>query len=194
MRQGFLLAFRVRTANFRRSHQIICRTAMPNPAPLISSLCQSEAATAAAATQLASIIRPGDLLVLEGALAAGKTQFIKYLCSELQIRDTVTSPTFTLAHFYAGPIIPVLHIDAYRIETEHEFLDLTLHDYFDDHLTAIEWGAKFQDVLPPALHIQIDPIYGYDNARRLTLASNAPSWTARVDALRAATESCTPCD
>ena len=194
MRQGFLLAFRVRTANFRRAHQITCRITMPNPAPLISSICQSEATTATVATHLARIAKPGDLLVLEGALAAGKTHFIKYMCCELQIGDTVTSPTFTLAHFYAGPIMPVLHIDAYRIETKSEFLDLTLHDYFDDHLTAIEWGAKFQDVLPPALHIQIDPIYGYDNARRLTLASNAPSWIARVDALRAATESCTPCD
>lgn len=167
---------------------------MPDPALSIAYVCQSEADTATVAAHLAGISKPGDLLVLEGALAAGKTHFIKYMCGELQIEDTITSPTFTLAHFYAGPVMPVLHVDAYRIETEHEFSDLTLHDFFDGHLTAIEWGAKFQDVMPPALHIQIDPIDGDDNARRITFTSDAPSWVARADALRAASESLTPCD
>jgi len=167
---------------------------MPDPALSITYICQSEADTAALAANLARVAAPGDLVVLEGALAAGKTRFIKYMCGVLQIEDTVTSPTFTLAHFYAGPIMPVLHVDAYRIETAKEFSDLTLHDFFDDHLTAIEWGAKFQDVLPPALHIQIDPIDGDDNARRITLASAAPSWVARADVLRTASESLIPCD
>lgn len=166
---------------------------MPVPAFSIAYVCPSEADTATAAAGIARIAKPGDLLVLEGFLAAGKTHFIKYLCYELQIEDTVTSPTFTLAHFYAGPIMSVLHVDAYRIETEHEFADLTLHDYFEDHLTAIEWGAKFSAILPPALHIQIDPIDGDENARRITFASDAPTWIARADALKAAAESLAPC-
>ena len=166
---------------------------MPEPALSIAYICQSEADTATVANHLARVAAPGDLLVLEGALAAGKTHFIKYMCADLKIEDAVTSPTFTLAHFYTGPVMPVLHVDAYRIETAYEFSDLTLHDYFDDHLTAIEWGAKFHDVLPPALHIQIDPIDCNDHARRITFGSDALSWVARTDALRAALESLTPC-
>lgn len=146
--------------------------------------CQTEADTAAFAAHVARIAAPGDLLVLEGALAAGKTHFIKYMCSELNILDTVTSPTFTLAHFYAGPIMPVLHVDAYRIETEHEFKDLTLEDFFEDHLTAIEWGAKFLRVLPPALVIQIDPSPASEIARRITFTSEAESWRDRASHLQ----------
>ena len=165
---------------------------MPAPAFLIPCACRSEADTAALSAAIARMATPGDLLILEGALAAGKTHFIKYMCDALQIEDTVTSPTFTLAHFYAGPVMPILHVDAYRIETPHEFSDMTLHDFLDDHLTAIEWGGNFKDVLPPALHIEIAPVASADTARQIILSSDAPSWIKRADNLRAAAKNIAP--
>lgn len=162
---------------------------MDSPSFAIACECKNEADTAGLAAHLARIATPGDMVILEGALAAGKTHFIKYLCDKLNILDTVTSPTFTLAHFYAGPIMPVLHVDAYRIETEHEFKDLTLEDFFEDHLTVIEWGGKFLAALPPALIIQIDPSPASETARRITFSSDADCWCDRAKKIQDAVRS-----
>lgn len=140
----------------------------------------------AISSALAEEALPGDLILLDGPLAAGKTQFVKSFCDALATSDVVTSPTFSLAHFYAGGRLPVLHVDAYRIEDDAEFLDLALGDYLDDHVTMIEWGAKFAHLAPPALRIELAATG--PSTRRITFADPEAAWGDRLNAAIARSE------
>lgn len=144
------------------------------------------------AAAVANELRAGDAIVLSGALAAGKTQFVKELAKALQIEEPVSSPTFTLAHFYAGPGLGLLHVDAYRIESAAEFADLTLEDFLDSYALVVEWGDKFPEALPPALGIEI--VAEADESRRVRLALGAPAWSDRAAGLQASIKQAATCD
>jgi len=143
------------------------------------------------AAAVAKELRAGDAIVLSGALAAGKTQFVKELAAALQIEEPVSSPTFTLAHFYAGPDLGLLHVDAYRIESAAELADLTLEDFLVSYALVVEWGDKFPEALPPALGIEL--VAEPDGRRRVTLALSAPAWSDRADALQATIRQAATC-
>lgn len=107
------------------------------------------------AKQLAQKIIPGDILVLEGDLGAGKTTFVRYLATELGFSDRVQSPTFVLARQYVHPkenssIKLINHLDLYRLTSPLELADIGLEEYFDqkDAITILEWPNIASDVLP----------------------------------------------
>ena len=85
-----------------------------------------------------------------GGLGAGKTTFIRALCQQLGVTDTVTSPTFSLINEYhceSGNI--VYHFDFYRLTTLQEATDIGVEDYFcSPHLCLIEWPALVTPLLP----------------------------------------------
>jgi tRNA threonylcarbamoyladenosine biosynthesis protein TsaE len=94
-------------------------------------------------------LRGGEILALAGDLGTGKTHFVKGLARGLGIKDSVSSPTFTLIHEYRGGRLPLNHFDFYRLNSETEALAIGLDEYLDgDAVTAIEWGDKFQNLLP----------------------------------------------
>jgi tRNA threonylcarbamoyladenosine biosynthesis protein TsaE len=97
------------------------------------------------ARKTASFFRPGDLIILDGDLGAGKTHFVKGFVEGYNSEDTVTSPTFSIANFYRTGKFDIIHIDLYRISTIEEFEDLGITDYFDTSIVLIEWGKKFAD-------------------------------------------------
>lgn len=140
----------------------------------------------ALADALAATLRAGDVVLLSGPLAAGKTTFVAALARALDLTDPVASPTFTLAHFYAGPRLGLIHADAYRLEDAAAFLDLTLEDFLDQNALVVEWGGKVRDVLPPALAIDLAP----DGAqtRRIVLRADDAGWAARLPAIAATVE------
>ena len=75
----------------------------------------------------------GDRTVFafHGSMGVGKTTFIKALCEELGVEDTVNSPTFSLVNEYrsvSGELI--YHFDFYRMEKPEEAVDLGFEDYF----------------------------------------------------------------
>ncbi|MDQ3069910.1 MAG: tRNA (adenosine(37)-N6)-threonylcarbamoyltransferase complex ATPase subunit type 1 TsaE, partial [Acidobacteriota bacterium] len=77
---------------------------------------RSEAETEAVASAFAEQLQPGDVLLLEGPLGAGKTAFVRGLALGLGIPpETVTSPTFTLIQEYAGGRLRLHHADLYRL-------------------------------------------------------------------------------
>ncbi len=104
------------------------------------------AATAALAAELAGALGPGDVVLVEGELGAGKTTFVRGACRALGVEGPITSPTFALANRYraAGGLI-VSHVDLYRLGgLEEEDPDL-LGDYLGpDRLAFVEWprGAR----------------------------------------------------
>ena len=86
-----------------------------------------------------------------GPMGSGKTTFIKALCSEMGVTDTVTSPSFTLVNEYKRPgNPPVYHFDFYRIKKISEVLDFGIEEYFDsDSPCFMEWPELIEQLLPP---------------------------------------------
>lgn len=128
------------------------------------------------AAALAPFLHAGDAMLLKGVLAGGKTAFVQELVAALGARVDVTSPTFTLAHFYPTPVGTFLHVDAYRLSSVAEFRDLGLEDYVTDSITAVEWGDIVEEDFSNALSIAFEFLPGQDNWRKLTLSATAARW------------------
>jgi tRNA threonylcarbamoyladenosine biosynthesis protein TsaE len=111
--------------------------------------------TVAIGRRLASVLREGDVVYLEGDLGSGKTTLVKGLAEGLGIEETVTSPTFVLVRPYRGGRLLLWHADAYRIGTK-EAADLGLEDIAEDGVLVIEWADRVKAALPPpVLRIEI---------------------------------------
>jgi tRNA threonylcarbamoyladenosine biosynthesis protein TsaE len=98
------------------------------------------AETEALGGRLASELVPGDVVLIEGELGAGKTTFVRGACRELGVTAAVTSPTFTIGQRYPGGSVPVSHVDLYRLGSlTGEDPDL-LADYLGpDTIAFVEW-------------------------------------------------------
>jgi tRNA threonylcarbamoyladenosine biosynthesis protein TsaE len=83
-------------------------------------------------------------------MGAGKTTFIKAICEELGVEDTVNSPTFAIVNEYtAGNGDPVYHFDFYRIKKLEEVYDMGYEEYFDSgNICLIEWPELIDELLP----------------------------------------------
>ena len=104
----------------------------------------SPEATKQLASTLAPYLRAGDVVVLEGDLGAGKTQFVQGVAAGLGIRDQVTSPTFNILLSYPEGSLPLYHFDLYRLEHPDELEDIGYFETIDgDGASFVEWGEKF---------------------------------------------------
>ncbi|MGE8379343.1 MAG: tRNA (adenosine(37)-N6)-threonylcarbamoyltransferase complex ATPase subunit type 1 TsaE, partial [Sphingobacterium sp.] len=63
------------------------------------------------------------IFLLYGPMGAGKTTFIKYLCEQLGVKDSTSSPTFSIVNEYDSDNGPIYHFDFYRIKDEQEAFD-----------------------------------------------------------------------
>ena len=103
------------------------------------------------AATLAPYLHGGDVVVLEGDLGAGKTQFVKGVASALGVSAPVTSPTFNILLSYEEGRIPLHHLDLYRLDEPAELEDLdyfTLIDGDGDGVAFVEWAGKFPNEMP----------------------------------------------
>lgn len=105
--------------------------------------------------RVASHLRTGDLVALDGALGAGKTTFTRGLGAALGVRGPVTSPTFVLARTHPRPDgPPLVHVDAYRLSSPAELDDLDLD--LEGSIVVVEWAAGMIDGLADSwLEIEI---------------------------------------
>ncbi len=99
------------------------------------------------AKHIASKLRDGDVLAIEGPLGAGKTTFVQALAQELGASRTPKSPTFSMLRTYAvnqKSIKRLLHVDAYRIENEIDLLPLDLDEelHIPGTILAMEWPER----------------------------------------------------
>jgi tRNA threonylcarbamoyladenosine biosynthesis protein TsaE len=115
---------------------------------------RSAGGTLAIAAMIAEILAAPRVVVLRGALGAGKTTLVKGWLEALKAAapEEVTSPTFTLVHEYESAKGKVYHLDLYRLESEQELAALGLDEMADEPgaLVLVEWGEKFQSVLERA--------------------------------------------
>ncbi|NLX66320.1 MAG: tRNA (adenosine(37)-N6)-threonylcarbamoyltransferase complex ATPase subunit type 1 TsaE [Bacteroidales bacterium] len=85
-----------------------------------------------------------------GDMGAGKTTFIKAVCRELGVAETVSSPTFAIINEYrGGDGNPIYHFDFYRIHKLEELFDFGYEDYlYSGHTCFIEWPELVEQILP----------------------------------------------
>ncbi|MEL0438344.1 tRNA (adenosine(37)-N6)-threonylcarbamoyltransferase complex ATPase subunit type 1 TsaE [Phycobacter sp. K97] len=134
--------------------------------------------TAELAEQIAGTLRPGDCLLLEGPIGAGKTHFARNLIQSLQeVPEDVPSPTFTLVQTYDLPEGDLWHADLYRLTSLDEIEELGLIAAFDDAITLVEWPDRLEELTPAhALHLTFDLDPENEDARRLTLQWSDEKW------------------
>jgi tRNA threonylcarbamoyladenosine biosynthesis protein TsaE len=133
---------------------------------------------------LAALIEPGDLVLLSGEMGAGKTAFVQGLGRGLGVPGRITSPTFTIAHQYAGEQLTMHHLDVYRLEHLNEALDVGLAEMLDEgSLVVIEWGDAIAPVLPRD-YLEVRLAFGSrDDDRELVFRPVGRRWLARSRSL-----------
>ena len=138
--------------------------------------------TVALGREVASLTRPGDVLLLVGELGAGKTTFTQGLGEGLHVRAGITSPTFVISRVHpsldGGP--PLVHVDAFRLGDEAELDDLDLDVYVEQSVTAVEWGEGIAEALSPhRLRIHLARTRGddpTDESRVVTVTPVGARW------------------
>lgn len=104
--------------------------------------------TVALGERLGALLRPGDIIALEGNLAAGKTTITKGIARALGVDDTITSPTFCLVSEYTGKM-PLYHFDVYRLQGADDFANLGADEMlYGNGVCVIEWSEKIIEELP----------------------------------------------
>ncbi len=100
--------------------------------------------------QIASSLKPGDIIALFGDLGSGKTRFVKGVCEEFRVNDMINSPTFMIVNEYlSGEGVNIYHFDLYRMKTENEILAMGFMEYLDgSSIVLIEWPEHIERLLP----------------------------------------------
>jgi tRNA threonylcarbamoyladenosine biosynthesis protein TsaE len=99
--------------------------------------------------RLGSLLKPGDVICLEGNLGAGKTTFVQGISQGWGSLDPVSSPTYVIVNEYRHPELGILfHVDAYRLagSTDAEMLDFDV--MLRSGVMVIEWAERIKEVLP----------------------------------------------
>jgi tRNA threonylcarbamoyl adenosine modification protein YjeE len=156
--------------------------------PAVEIAVDSLQATERLASRLAELLAPGDLILLDGDLGAGKTAFARALLRALA-RDPsleVPSPTFTLVQPYEEGRLPVLHADLYRLASPQEVLELGLDEALERGSCLIEWPGRAGPFLPAGatlgIEFRFDPVE--PDARRIRLEDRS-GWAERLARLQA---------
>jgi tRNA threonylcarbamoyladenosine biosynthesis protein TsaE len=152
---------------------------LPNTAEF---LLDDEVRASRLGAALGGALRPGDTVLLQGPLGAGKSHIaraaIRALCGEA---TEVPSPTFTLVQVYDGPDCEIWHADLYRLTNPDEVVELGLVEAMDSAIVLVEWPDRLGSYVPAgAMRLELQPM---GDARRAVLSGARDNL---VEALRGA--------
>ena len=129
-------------------------------------ISQSPQMTQEYACKVAAGLRAGDVVLLQGDLGAGKTEFVKGLAAGLGVKERVTSPTFALLNVYQGRV-PVYHFDLYRLEHPEELAEIGFDEFLGGAgVAVVEWPDRFWEEMPKEF-IQVQLTVGEDLSTRI---------------------------
>jgi tRNA threonylcarbamoyladenosine biosynthesis protein TsaE len=131
--------------------------------------------------RIGRMLRPGDLVVLTGALGAGKTTLTRGIAAGLGVRGPVQSPTFVIARTHPSLVggSPLVHVDAYRLGSSLELDDLDID--VDRSVVIVEWGRGMVDGLRESWwEIELDRELGGRGAE--TMCGDLSRGSAELDA------------
>ncbi len=152
--------------------------------PFLTHTFLSEEETTEFAERLAHGLHPGDVILLQGGIGAGKTHFSRALIQARLARQGVTedvpSPTFTLVQTYDDGASEIWHADLYRLTHPDEVDELGLIDAFEDAICLVEWPDRLGELTPQdALLIDLNTT-DQSGVRIARFFANNPNWPERV--------------
>ena len=115
---------------------------------MLTFFTHSAEETIALGYKIGKKLKKGDIIAMQGTLAAGKTTITKGIAQALEISEEITSPTFCLISEYSGKM-PLYHMDVYRLDGTEDFINLGVDDMlYGDGVCIIEWSQKIMEELP----------------------------------------------
>ncbi|WP_103172007.1 tRNA (adenosine(37)-N6)-threonylcarbamoyltransferase complex ATPase subunit type 1 TsaE [Paracoccus sp. SY] len=139
--------------------------------------------TAALARMLAATARPGQTILLDGPVGAGKTHFARAFIRARQgdAAEDVPSPTFTLVQTYDDPLgTEIWHADLYRLTDPSELDELGLEEALADAICLIEWPDRLDRLPGSAITLAIAPHADPDLRDIALIAPDGPRIAARA--------------
>lgn len=143
-----------------------------------------EAATSRLGEDIAAVLRPGDVVALQGDLGAGKTALARAVIRAIAGDQSleVPSPTFTLVQFY-DLRLPIHHFDLYRVSSAEELEELGLAEAVSGGVALVEWPERAGAVLGPAITVVLRE-EGAGRAVSISAPDEALERLARSSAIR----------
>lgn len=152
---------------------------MTASSPTLTISLPTEKETFALAQRLAPLLKPADVIALNGDLGAGKTTFSRALIRAL-LEDPeldIPSPTFTIVQNYNAEQFPIWHFDMYRIEDPSELEEIGFEETIDG-LAIIEWPSRMGEELP---QFRLDITLEFtETGRDATLIGLGDEWMNRL--------------
>ena len=112
-------------------------------------------------------LEPQSIVILKGPIGAGKTSFVQGIGQGLCIKESITSPTFSLSNHYGSGSMYLIHMDLYRIESSLSARELFIEEEEEletnNGLLIIEWPELIEPILDVYWKIEID--YAYKEGR-----------------------------
>ena len=147
---------------------------------IYTSLCEED--TLQLGRELALRLHPGDVVAMYGDLGSGKTEFIRGVCTALDVVDLISSPTFTIINEYTGRLADghearIFHIDLYRLENDHDLEEIGLPEILNDPIGVklVEWSEHAEALLPERkIEVRLTQIDEDENGRTIVVVHPDP--------------------
>ena len=115
--------------------------------------------------KLANKLNGNEIIALYGDLGAGKTALTRGICKGLDVKNSVSSPTYAIVNEYSGKFT-VYHFDMYRVKSIDDLYSTGYFDYIDNGILIIEWSENIDSILPENV-IKINISYGKKENERI---------------------------
>ena len=118
-----------------------------------------------------SNLEPQSIVILKGPIGAGKTSFVQGIGQGLCIKESITSPTFSLSNHYGSGSMYLIHMDLYRIESSLSARELFIEEEEEldtnNGVLIIEWPELIEPILEIYWKIEIN--YAYRDGRNFSI-------------------------
>jgi tRNA threonylcarbamoyladenosine biosynthesis protein TsaE len=143
----------------------------------------SPAETRRLGRKLAALLNPGDVVLLQGELGAGKTCFAQGIGAGLKVQEAVKSSSFVLVNEYNGRL-HVYHADLFRLEDPRQVFELGLEENAEDGLLLVEWPDRAMQEMPPE-HLMVRFETTGEKSRRLSFEPRGARYESVLRAFEA---------
>ena len=100
-------------------------------------------------SEVSKIVKQGTILLLNGELGSGKTQFVRFLGNHLNVLDSISSPTFLILNIYeCDKNFKIYHFDFYRVNSIEELEQVGFFEILNQRkgLIIVEWANRYKDL------------------------------------------------